>query len=163
MLYWYKITNADAAAPAAGAAGEYTEGEGGSADEQAFAFGYQQGGSCGRSYSVYYSVYLLFWYNSANTDAAEADVAVVPGTQVPMAAAFKAPEVAFAPAFQVLKLLAVLVQKYKYSRSSWLRLPFPHSGAANGISRRCGGASAHAAATAVIVSLMQTRLPLETI
>jgi hypothetical protein len=106
---------------------------------------------------------LLFWYKSANTDAAEADVAVVPGTQVPLNAKFKAPEVAFAPAFQVLKLLAALVQKYKYSRSSWLRLPFSHSGAASGISRRCGGASAHAAATALIVSLMQTRLPLETI
>jgi hypothetical protein len=152
------MTNADAAAPAAGAASEYTEGEGGSADEQALAFGYKQGGSCGR----YYSVYSVLWYKSANTDAAEADVAVVPGTQVPFGA-FKAPEVAFAPAFQVLKLLAVLVQKYKYSRSSWLRLSLPHSGAASGISRRFGGASAHAAATALIVSLMQTRLPLETI
>ena len=87
-------------------------GVGGSADEQAVAFGYKKGRSCGR----YYSVYLLFWYKSTNTDAAEADVAVVPGTQVPLNAfpAFKTPEVAFAPVFQVLKLLALLVQKFRY-------------------------------------------------
>jgi hypothetical protein len=60
-------------------------------------------------YSARYSVYLLYllyWYNSTNTDAFAARAAV---SSKPAAAADAAPL-----RCQVFSLLALLVQKYKY-------------------------------------------------
>jgi hypothetical protein len=119
LLYWYKSTNTDAE----WASTRYSV---------YLLYWYKSTNTDAESASTRYSVYLLYWYKSTNTDAVGVNKSTYVqrgkiqaisandnrkgAFSVPTAAPGDEEEVGvvFSGVSQVLSLLALLVQKYKY-------------------------------------------------